>query len=234
MHATFSLLRTAVGKKAVMAATGIVLVGFVLAHMVGNLKLYQGRYADGPHAGQWKIDVYGEGLRELGAPVLGHGQALWIVRLVLLACVGLHLWSAWAVTRQSWAARPVKYAKSASVQSTYAARTMRWGGVIVALFVAYHLADLTLGWANPEFVAGRVHDNLVASFQRPPVAGLYVVANLALGLHLFHGVWSLFQTLGWNNPKFNARRRTLAAAIALLVTAGNLSFPIAVLSGVIR
>jgi succinate dehydrogenase / fumarate reductase cytochrome b subunit len=234
MHATFSLLRTAVGKKAVMAATGIVLVGFVLAHMVGNLKLYQGRYADGPHAGEWKIDVYGEGLRELGAPVLGHGQALWIVRLVLLACVGLHLWSAWAVTRQSWAARPVKYAKSASVQSTYAARTMRWGGVIVALFVAYHLADLTLGWTNPEFVAGRVHDNLVASFQRAPVAGLYVVANLALGLHLFHGVWSLFQTLGWNNPKFNARRRTLAAALALLVTAGNVSFPIAVISGVVR
>jgi len=234
MHATFSLLRTAVGKKAVMAATGIVLVGFVLAHMVGNLKLYQGRYADGPHAGEWKIDVYGEGLRDLGAPVLGHGQALWIARLVLLACVGLHLWSAWAVTRQSRAARPVRYARSVSVQSTYAARTMRWGGVIVALFVAYHLADLTLGWTNPQFVAGRVHDNLVASFRRLPVAGLYVVANLALGLHLFHGVWSLFQTLGWNNPKFNARRRTLAAALALLVTAGNVSFPIAVLSGVVR
>jgi succinate dehydrogenase / fumarate reductase cytochrome b subunit len=234
MHASFTLLRTAVGKKAVMAATGIVLVGFVLAHMVGNLKLYQGRYADGPHAGEWKIDVYGEGLRELGAPVLGHGQALWIVRLVLLACVGLHLWSAWAVTRQSWAARPVKYAKRASVQSTYAARTMRWGGVIVALFVAYHLADLTLGWANPQFVAGRVHDNLVASFQRAPVAGLYMVANLALGLHLFHGVWSLFQSLGWNNPKFNAWRRTLAGAVAVAVTAGNLSFPIAVISGVVR
>lgn len=234
MQATFSLLRTAVGKKAVMAVTGLVLVGFVLAHMVGNLKLYQGRYADGPHAGQWKIDVYGEGLREIGAPVLGYGQALWIARLVLLASVALHLWSAWEVTRQSWAARPVGYAKRTAIQSTYAARTMRWGGVIVALFVAYHLADLTLGWAHPSFVAGRVHDNLVASFQRAPIAGLYVVANLSLGLHLFHGVWSFFQSLGWNNPKFNPWRRTLAGTLALLVTAGNLSFPIAVLAGVVR
>lgn len=234
MQSKVSLLRTAVGKKAVMAATGLVLVGFVLVHMVGNLKLYQGRYAEGPHAGQWKIDVYGEGLRELGAPVLGHSQALWIARLVLLACVGLHLWSAWAVTRQSWSARPIRYARSASVQSTYAARTMRWGGVVVALFVAYHLADLTLGWTNPAFVPGSVHDNLVASFERLPIAGLYVVANLALGLHLFHGVWSLFQTLGWNNPKFNPWRRTLAAALAALITLGNVSFPIAVLAGVVR
>lgn len=234
MSATFSLLRTTVGKKAVMAATGLVLFGFVFAHLAGNLKLYQGRYDDGPHAGAWKIDVYGEGLRTLGAPVLGYGQALWIARLVLLACVGLHLWSAWGVTRQSWAARPIKYEKSASVQSTYAARTMRWGGVILALFVAYHLADLTLGWANPQFVAGRVHDNLVASFERPAVAGLYVVANLALGLHLFHGVWSLFQSLGWNNPKFNPWRRRLAGVFAVLVTVGNLSFPIAVLAGVVR
>lgn len=234
MQSTFSLLRTAVGKKAVMAATGIVLVLFVFGHMFGNLKLYQGRYADGPHAGEWKIDVYGEALRELGAPVLGHGQALWLVRLALLACVGLHLWSAWAVTRQSWAARPVKYAKSASVQSTYASRTMRWGGVLIALFVVYHLADLTLGWTNPAFVPGQIHDNLVASFQRLPIAGLYIAANLALGLHLFHGIWSLCQTLGWNNPKFNSWRRTLAAVFALLVTAGNLSFPVAVLAGVVR
>ncbi len=234
MQGKFSLLRSAVGKKAVMAMSGIVLIGFVFGHMFGNLKLYQGRYADGPHAGAWKIDVYGEALREIGAPVLGHGQALWIVRFVLLACVVLHLWSAWEVTRQSWAARPVKYLKSATVQSTYASRTMRWGGVILALFIAYHLADLTFGWANPAFVAGQVHDNLVASFLRLPIAGLYIVANLALGLHLFHGIWSLCQTLGWNNPKFNPWRRTFAAAFAIVVTVGNVSFPIAVLAGVVR
>lgn len=234
MRAARGLMRTTVGKKAVMAATGIVLFGFVVGHMAGNLKLYQGRYVDGPHAGQWKVDVYGEGLRELGAPVLGHGQALWIVRFVLLACVGLHGWAAWSTSRQSWEARPVKYSKRAAVQSTYASRTMRWGGVVLGLFVLYHLADLTLGWTNPAFVAGSVRANLVASFQRLPIAGLYVAANLALGLHLFHGVWSLFQSLGWNHPRFNPWRRRFAAAFALLVTVGNLSFPIAVLTGVVR
>jgi succinate dehydrogenase / fumarate reductase cytochrome b subunit len=111
---------------------------------------------------------------------------------------------------------------------------MRWGGVILALFVAYHLADLTWGWTNPEFVHGRVHDNLVASFRRLPVAGLYAVANLALGLHLFHGVWSLFQSLGWSHARLDPWRRRLAAAFAVLVTVGNVSFPVAVLAGVVR
>jgi len=138
------------------------------------------------------------------------------------------------LTRQSWAARPVAYAKKAVVQADYASRTMRWGGVILFLFVAYHLADLTFGWANPAFQAGHVHDNLVASFQRLPIAGLYIVANLALGLHLFHGVWSLFQSLGWNNPKFNPWRRRFAALFAVVVTVGNVSFPIAVLAGIVR
>jgi len=234
MRGKFSLYGTTVGKKAVMAVTGIVLFGFVLGHLLGNLKLYMGRYADGPHAGQYLIDVYGEGLRAMGAPILAHGQALWIVRLVLLLCVGLHIWSAWVLTRQSWAARPVAYAKKAVVQADYASRTMRWGGVILFLFVAYHLADLTFGWANPAFQAGHVHDNLVASFQRLPIAGLYIVANLALGLHLFHGVWSLFQSLGWNNPKFNPWRRRFAGLFAVVVTVGNVSFPIAVLAGIVR
>ena len=228
------VLRSAVGKKAVMAVSGIVLFGFVLGHMAGNLKLYLGRYADGPHAGEYEIDVYGEGLREIGTPILGPGQALWIVRAVLLGAVALHIWSAWLLTRLSWSARPERYAKLAPVQSTYAARTMRWGGVILALFVLFHLADLTFGWANPAFEPGRVRDNLVASFQRLPVAGLYVLANLALGLHLFHGVWSLFQSLGWNHPRFNPWRRVLAASFAALVTAGNVSFPIAVLAGAVR
>jgi succinate dehydrogenase / fumarate reductase cytochrome b subunit len=234
MGAGRGLFGTTVGKKAVMAVTGIVLFGFVLGHLAGNLKLYQGRYADGPHGGEWKIDVYGEALRELGAPVLGRGQALWLVRLVLLGAVGLHAWSAWSLTRQSWEARPVKYAVHVAVQSTYAARTMRWGGVVLALFVAYHLADLTWGWANPAFVAGRVHDNLVASFARLPTAGLYVAANLALGLHLYHGVWSLCQSLGWSRPRLERWQRRSAAGFAVLVTAGNVSFPLAVLLGVVR
>lgn len=229
-----TLFRTSVGKKALMAVSGLLLFGFVLAHMAGNLKLYQGLYADGPHAGQWKIDVYGEGLREIGAPVLGHGQALWIARIALLAAVGIHLWAAWSLTLQSRAARPVAYQATANVQSTYAVRTMRWGGVIILLFVLYHLADLTFGWTNPAFAAGRVHDNLVASFSRPHIAGLYLAANVALGFHLFHGLWSLFQSLGWNSPKLNPWRRRFATAFAIVVTLGNVSFPIAVLAGYVR
>lgn len=226
-------LRGQIAQKAIMAASGIVLFGFVVGHLLGNLKLYQGRYPDGPHAGEYRIDVYGEALREIGSPILGHGQFLWLARIALLAAVGAHLYAAWRTTRQSWAARPVAYRKLAPVQSSYAARTMRWGGVIVLLYVLFHLADLTFGWANPAFVAGSVRDNLVASLEQPVVAGLYVVANLALGLHLYHGLWSLFQSLGWNNPRFNPWRRHFATAFALAITAGNLSFPVAILAGVV-
>lgn len=234
MRESLSLFRSAVARKAWMAATGVLLFGFVVGHLVGNLKLYQGRYLDGPHAGEWKIDVYGEALRELGAPIFGHGQFLWLFRIVLLAAVGLHIWAAVTVTLRNRAARPVRYAKWQAVDSDYAARTMRWGGFILALFVLFHLADLTWGSANPAFVPGSVHANLVASFQRPLVAGLYVVANLALGLHLFHGLWSFFQSLGLNNARWNRARRLFATVAALAITAGNVSFPIAVLTGVVR
>ena len=216
-----------------MAVSGLVLFGFVAGHLAGNLKLYQGRYADGPHAGEYRIDVYGEALRELGAPIFGHGQVLWIARIVLLLAVGAHLWAAWQTSRQSWTARPVKYEKSAAVQSSYAARTMRWGGVIVLLYVVFHLADLTFGWANPAFVAGHIRDNLVASLEQPLVAGLYVLANVALGFHLKHGLWSLFQSLGWNNPGLDGKLRVGAALFAVAITAGNVSFPIAILAGVV-
>ncbi len=231
MKGVVSLYRTAVGKKAVMAVTGLVLFGFVLVHMLGNLKLYLGTYAEGPHAGQYVIDVYGEGLRSFGAPFFGHGQFLWLARFALLAVVGLHMWSAWLVTRQSWAARPDSYAIKTYLQADYASRTMRWGGVILALYVVFHLADLTLGVANPGFQPGAIHRNLVASFSNPLVAGVYVAANVLLGLHLFHGLWSLFQSLGWNNPKFNPWRRWFATSFAWIVTLGNVSFPISVLMG---
>lgn len=220
-----SRLRTAVGLKVLMAVSGIVLFGFVLAHMAGNLHLYQGAE---------RMNAYGEYLREVGAPVLGRGEALWIFRIVLLAAIGVHLWAAWVTTRQSWAARPQDYVKRAAVDASYASRTMRWGGVIILLFVLYHLADLTFGWANPAFLPGHPYENLVASFQRWWIAGLYVVANLALGLHLYHGLWSLFQSLGWNNPKFNRWRRHFATLFAWVVTVGNVSFPVAVWMGWVK
>ena len=234
MRGYVQIFRTMVGKKAVMAVSGIVLFGFVLVHMIGNLKLYMGRYASGPHAGRYVIDVHGTGLREMGGPFFSHGEALWLARIVLIAAVLLHIWAATSLTLQSWAARPVSYRLLRKIEADYAARTMRWGGVIILLFVLFHLADLTFGWANPDFQPGAVHHNLVASFQQPLVAIFYVAANLALGFHLFHGLWSMFQSLGWNNPKFDPWRRRFAVAFAFLITIGNVSFPVAVLSGIVR
>ena len=225
--------RSAMGKKAVMAVTGVMLFGFVFGHMVGNLKLYQGTYEAGPHEGSYKIDVYAEGLRELGAPVLGHGQALWIARLGLLAAVLIHIHAATSLTLLSRRARPVAYAETAPQAATYASRTMRWGGVILLLFVVYHLMHLTFGNVHPEFEPGRVYENVVRGFRNPWASGSYVVAQVALGFHLYHGLWSLFQSLGWNGPRLNVFRRQFAAAFALLISVANISFPVAVLTGLV-
>jgi succinate dehydrogenase / fumarate reductase cytochrome b subunit len=224
------LYSTAVGKKYVMAITGIIGIGFVVVHMIGNLKMYLG-VVDG----EYDIDVYGEFLRELLVPLLPRTYALWGLRLVLIAALVLHLHAAWSLTVMNRRARPVKYqSKRDYVAADFAARTMRWTGIIVLLFLAFHLADLTWGWANPDFVRGAVYRNLDASLSRIPVAILYIVANIALGIHLFHGTWSLFQSLGWNNPRFNRWRRGLATAIATAIVVGNCSFPIAVQAGIVQ
>ena len=219
------LLGSLVGKKVVMAATGVILLGFVLAHMAGNLKVFQG-----PE----HFNAYAEGLRTVGAPFLGRGQLLWAARIILLAAVGLHIWAAWAVTRASWAARPESYKRLELIETTWAARTMRWGGVLIIAYVVYHLLDLTFGKANPSFVPGDVYHNLVASFSRTPVALAYIAAVLVLAFHMYHGIYSAFQTLGLNHPKYNRWRRAFAAGYTLLVTAGFVAVPVAVLAGVVR
>ncbi|HEV7668156.1 MAG TPA: succinate dehydrogenase cytochrome b subunit [Thermoanaerobaculia bacterium] len=222
--------RSSVGKKAVMAVSGLVLFGFVLVHMLGNLKLFLPAHPDGTIP----INVYGEFLRHIGEPLVPAHSVLWIARLVLLAAVVLHIWSAWAVTQASRAARPVQYQKREVVQATYASRTMRWGGVIILLFVLYHLAHLTFGWLGLGFIEGDVRHNLIAGFSVWWVATFYAVAQIALGFHLFHGLWSLFQSLGWNHPRYNAWRRGFATVFAWVITLGNLSFPVAVLAGWVR
>jgi succinate dehydrogenase / fumarate reductase, cytochrome b subunit len=120
------------------------------------------------------------------------------------------------------------------VQASYASRTMRWGGLIILLFVIYHLAHFTWGSAHPDFRHGEPYHNAVVGFSSPLISAIYIIANLALGLHLYHGLWSMFQSMGWNHPKFNPWRRKFAIAFALIVTLGNVSFPIAVLAGVVR
>jgi len=242
------IYQTAVGKKAVMAVTGIILFGFVLGHMAGNLKLYEpGMYhgvlcqedpyihcdakGEAPY-----LDAYGAFLRQFGTPALPAEGALWIARAVLLLAVILHIWAAWQVTQLNQAARPHAYASRTKRHTSYASRTMRWGGVIILLFVIYHLLDFTAGKLNPGFVKGAVYRNVVASFspQNWWIPLFYIVAQVALGFHLYHGLWSLFQSLGWNSPRFNKWRNTFAHAFAWIITIGNISFPLAVLSGLIH
>ena len=220
------LYRSALGKKYVMAITGIIGMGYVFAHMIGNLKVYLG-----PDA----IDHYGEWLRTgLLVPIVPETYTLWIMRLVLIAALVLHVHAAYALTVMNRKARPEPYASRRDyVAADFASRTMRWTGVIVLLFLAYHLADFTWGTVNPGFERGQVYRNLVASFSQPAVAALYIVANIALGVHLYHGVWSLFQSLGVNGRRIAGARRGFAVAFTALIVLGNVSFPVAVLTGIV-
>ena len=220
------LYGSAVGKKYAMALSGIVLMVYVLLHMVGNLKLYFGPGA---------MQEYADWLRIFGAPAVPDSVTLWAVRIVLLVAFVVHIHAAVVLTLMNRRAWPERYqSKRDYLAADFAARTMRWSGVIVLLFVLFHLADLTFGYANPDFQGhGDVYHNVVASFSRPLVGAFYILANLALGLHLYHGAWSLFQTMGWNRPRFNHWRRWFAIAFAVVVAGGNISFPIAVMSGVV-
>ena len=224
---------TATGKKYVMAITGLIGVLFVIGHMVGNLKAYLGVVT---HDGEriYDLDVYGEFLREILVPILPRTIFLWLMRFGLIGAVLLHLHAAYSLTRLNHKARPQRYqSKRDYVAANFASRTMRYTGIIVLLFIAWHLADLTWGWVNPDFVRGAVYRNLDASLSRIPIAALYIVANIALGTHIYHGFWSLFQSLGWNWPRFNKWREWAAAAIATIIVVGNVSIPIAVLAGII-
>jgi succinate dehydrogenase / fumarate reductase cytochrome b subunit len=215
------LYSTYVGKKYAMAISGAVLTLFVVAHMIGNLKLYLG-------AGS--LDAYSAWLRHVGEPALPRQTLLWTVRIVLIAAVAVHIHAAYGLTLVNRRARPEAYRSPRDyVAASFASRTMRWTGIIVALFVVFHLLDLTWGTANPDFRAGDAYHNVVASFQRWPVAIAYIVANLALAMHLSHGAWSLFQSMGW----VVRGRRTVAVGFAAVIAAGNVSFPLAVLTGVV-
>jgi len=217
--------RSAIGKKAVMAVTGVILFGFVFIHMVGNLKLY---------LGPEHMNEYAESLRTMFMPIVPREGVLWIARLVLLAAVVLHIHSAYAVTMMSREARPIAYQRREYVKGTYAARTMRWGGVIILFFIIYHLLHFTTGHAHRDFVPGDPYHNLVSGFQIWWVSAIYIIANLALGLHLYHGVWAMFSSVGVTHKRFDAWRRTFATVFAAIITIGNISFPLTVLAGLVR
>jgi succinate dehydrogenase / fumarate reductase cytochrome b subunit len=216
---------SAVGKKYVMAITGLIWFGYLILHLWGNLKIY---------AGAASLNEYGAFLRVVGEPVFGHSQLLWLVRAILIPAFILHVWAVVQLKSQDLASRPRGYAARRNLQSTLASRTMLLGGVVILLFVIYHLLDFTFGTVNPSFEEGAPYHNVVASLRVWPVAVFYVVAMLAVGLHLWHGIWSMFQTLGWNTARSTRTVRNAATAIALILTLGNVSIPLAVLSGVVR
>jgi succinate dehydrogenase / fumarate reductase, cytochrome b subunit len=214
-----------VGKKYVMAITGILLIGFVVAHMVGNWKMF---------LGPEEFDHYAEFLRELLVPIVPRTVALWLMRVGLIAAFALHIHAAYGLTRVNQASRAVKYQGPREyVAANFASRTMRWSGIVVGLFLVWHLFDLSWTGVGTEFVRGEAYHNVVTSLSRIPVGMLYVVANVALGIHLFHGAWSLFQSMGWNNPRFNVWRRNFAAGLAAVVVVGNVSMPIAIMAGIV-
>ena len=225
------LYSTAVGKKYVMAISGIAMMGFVLFHMIGNLKMYLGAEA---------LDHYAEFLQVLLYPILPKNVMLWILRGGLITMLLLHLHAAWSLTMLNRHARPVKYQGARDYQvAKFASRTMRWTGIIVLAYLVWHLLDFTFGTVNAvgtdsTFVRGEVYNNVVRSLDRPVVAAFYVIANILLGIHLFHGAWSIFQSLGWNNPRFNNWRRGFATGFATIIVVGNVSFPIAVIAGIVK
>lgn len=222
MRRVISLYRTSVGKKFYMAISGVILIGFLVAHMIGNLKVFMGADA---------FNHYAEFLREIGYPLLPHMVGLWLFRVLLLVAVGLHMLSAWQVYQQSRTARGGKYTREESLHFSYASRTMRWGGVIIAVFIIYHLLHFTVGNAHPEFVPGDAYRNVVIGFQNPLVAAFYVLALVMVTFHVYHGLWSAFQTVGANHPKYNPYRRPLALVLAILLLVGFLTVPVGVVTG---
>ena len=222
------LYRSSVGKKAVMAITGGILVLYLAAHMVGNLKIFLGRE---------EFDHYAHWLRTIGEPAIPHRAFLTAVEVVLAAAVALHMWSAVSLARRSHRARPVRYvARPRAREDRYAVHVMRYGGIVIALFVIWHLLDLTVGTVNPRGGSARPYDRVVADFDpsRWYVTAFYIVAVIMVGLHLRHGLWSAFQTLGLGRQRRYRSLNALAGGVSAALVIGFVSVPVMVTIGVVR
>ena len=222
---------TTLGLKVLMAITGLALIGFVVVHMIGNLQIF----LPVPETGMHAIDEYAKLLKSNAA-------VLWGARLVLLGSVGGHIYAAWKLTQRSNSARPRQYEVQRFFSNSYAVHTMRWGGVIVLLFIIYHLLHLTVGMNGMAAFTDIAHctteecfvrENVIKGFSNPFISSFYIIAQAALGLHLAHGVWSLFRTLGVTSSKWNERSKMLALGLGGLITLGNSSIPLAILMGII-
>lgn len=219
--------RSTIGKKIIMAVTGLIGIGFVIAHMAGNLQAF---------VGSNKLNAYG---------ALLHGplaELLWLVRLVLIAAVLLHILMAYQLTMRARAARPIGYQERRPQVSTWASRTMRWGGVLLLVFIVLHILHFTTGQVDPAGWHGRldaagrrdVYGNLVASFRIWWVAAFYILAMIFLGLHLYHGAWSSMRTLGYAKPSPHPLHRRIALVVAVVIWLGFTIVPLGVIAGVIH
>jgi len=222
MAKAITLYDTTIGKKAVMAVTGLVLYGFVIGHMIGNLQVFMG-----PE----QLNGYAKKLHDLG-------PLLWLARAVILASFIAHVTMVLQLNARSTAARAIGYRVKKNIATSYSAMTMKWGGFLLLAFIVYHLAHFTV--PGVAMAGGYHHDpmnvyaNVVNGFKVPWVTAIYVVAQFFLGMHLYHGSWSLFQTLGFNHPKYNERRKFLAQTIGVVVAAGNIAMPVAVVAGLVK
>ena len=211
------MLNSSVGLKITMALTGVILSGFVLVHMLGNLQAYQGAEA---------IDAYGKLLRK--EPAL-----LWGFRLVLLSAVGLHIWAYFALSRRNLQARPHAYQARKYKESTFASRSMTITGPLIFIFIVYHILHMTTGTVHADFQEGEVYHNLVVGL-RGIVGVIYIVAMIMLAFHLWHGVWSMFQTLGLPEDRYRSLGRWFATIFTILVTLGFATVPLAVMTGLLK
>ena len=209
---------SSIGKKAVVAVTGLVLFGFLILHMLGNLQVFLGREV---------MNHYAETLH-------GNPGLLWVARVVLLVSVVLHTWAAIQLTAVKAAARPVAYVKPGNVQGSTGSRTMMLSGPVIALFVIGHLLHFTTGTIHPQFVELHAYENVVNGFANPIAAGLYIVAMILVGFHLSHGIWSMFQSVGFSHPRYTPLIKKFAGVFSWILIAGFISVPIAVLAGIVR
>ncbi|WP_079049343.1 succinate dehydrogenase [Streptomyces torulosus] len=215
---------SSVGKKTVMAVSGLIMLAYLVVHMLGNLKIF---------FGSAEFNGYAHWLRTLGEPFLHHEWALWIVRVVLVAAVVAHATAAYQLSRRDIRARPTKYVHTRR-RASYATRTMRWGGVILGLFIVWHILDLTTGTVHPNgFQSGHPYQNVIDTFSTWYGNVIYLVAMLALGLHIRHGFWSAAQTLGAGSRTRDRALKAIANVLALVLTLGFVSVPVAVMTGVV-
>ena len=203
-----------------MGATGLIMIAWVTVHMIGNLQVF---------AGPTKLNAYSSFLHN------SIGELLWVARIILLLAVVLHIVAAWQLTRIDRAARNVAYARKVPQSATLASRSMRWGGVVIVLFIVFHLLHLTTGTIRPApFIEGNIYSTLVGGFHVWWVVLIYVLAMIPLGAHIFHGAWASFRTLGLNHPSANPQRRPVALWVAIVVWAGFTVVPLAVFFGWVR